>query len=437
MLKTEDNELLTRVGPGTPMGDMLRQYWVPAIRSSALEAGGAPVRVRLFAQDFVAFRSPGGEVGFTLEACPHRGVSLALARNESFGLQCIFHGWKLNRNGRVIDAPNEPAKHRAKFVESLRYAPCHAREAGGVLWVYVGKGDPPPFPDWEFNNLPPERVLMRRGVVHYNWLQAVEAHLDSSHVAFLHAGPVQSGGPVMPRIERAELAKYAPQGVAPTFELEETEYGLQESALRAVGDDRIYARVREIVLPFYIFIPGVPNAHCDARISVPIDDYTTAEWYIVYDPAKPLDPDAARARFLNTSDDPDDFAANLGNRENNWHQDRAAMKTGYWSGIVRNLSFEDFVVQASMGSMADRSNEQLGTADMIVVTARRMLLNAVRNFKERNEVPWNSARIDYREIRAQSFVYTQHSDDWRRYLDHVQDNSQRFGSPSTQPREEV
>ena len=113
------------------------------------------------------------------------------------------------------------------------------------------------------------------------------------------------------------------------------------------------------------------------------------------------------------------------------------MKTGYWSGIVRNLSFEDFVVQASMGSMADRSNEQLGTADMIVVTARRMLLNAVRNFKERNEVPWNSARIDYREIRAQSFVYTQHSDDWRRYLDHVQDNSQRFGSPSTQPREEV
>ena len=131
-MKSQDNDLLTQVGPDTPMGQMLRQYWTPAIRSAALEADGAPVRVRLFGQDFVAFRDTSGRPGFVDEACPHRGVSLALARNEDNGLRCIFHGWKFDTTGKVIDAPAEPAERREKFCadrKSTRLNSSHSQQS--------------------------------------------------------------------------------------------------------------------------------------------------------------------------------------------------------------------------------------------------------------------------------------------------------------------
>ena len=177
-MKSQDNDLLTQVGPDTPMGQMLRQYWTPAIRSAALEADGAPVRVRLFGQDFVAFRDTSGRPGFVDEACPHRGVSLALARNEDNGLRCIFHGWKFDTTGKVIDAPAEPAERREKFCASIKVNRYAVHEAAGVLWVYVGKGAAPKFPNFEFATVPPDQVHMRRGVLHYNWLQGVEARID-------------------------------------------------------------------------------------------------------------------------------------------------------------------------------------------------------------------------------------------------------------------
>ena len=120
----EDNDLLTLTGPGTPMGGLMRQYWIPAVRAAALVAGEAPVKVRLLGENFVAFRSPGGEVGLIEEACAHRGASMALARNEEGGLRCIFHGWKFDVTGRVIDAPAEPAERRERFCNSLPVRVC-------------------------------------------------------------------------------------------------------------------------------------------------------------------------------------------------------------------------------------------------------------------------------------------------------------------------
>jgi phenylpropionate dioxygenase-like ring-hydroxylating dioxygenase large terminal subunit len=399
----EDNDILTRTGAETPMGRLLRQYWTPAIRSSALVADGAPVRVRLFGDDFVAFRTTGGQAGFVDEACPHRGVSLALARNEENGLRCIFHGWKLNAAGEVVDAPCEPAARRERFCKSIKTGKYPVREAGGVVWVYLAQDEAPRFPDFEFNTLPESHVCIRRAVVPYNYLQGVEAHIDSSHVAFLHGGFLKQKAELLEPGTRANLSQMMID-TTPRFEMRDTTYGMQESALRDMGNGMTYARIREIVLPFYTFIPGPKEGPFGGRMSVPIDDETSAEWYIVYDPNKPLTPDVIDTTFHNTAEDPDDFAANMGTRENMWGQDRAAMKAGHYSGLTTNLSFEDFVVQASIGRRVDRTKEQLGSADIIIVKVRRMLMEAVKVVAAGKPAPWRDG-FDYQQIQSQSVEY--------------------------------
>jgi phenylpropionate dioxygenase-like ring-hydroxylating dioxygenase large terminal subunit len=407
-----DNDLLTLTGPGTPMGTLMRQYWTPAVRSSALEAGGAPVKVRLFCQDFVAFRTPDGQVGFVDEACPHRGVSLALARVEEGGLRCIFHGWQLDTTGKLVDAPAEPAARRESFCNSVRLNRYQARESAGIVWVFLAQTEAPPFPDFEFMGLRPEQLCIRRAVVPYNWLQGLEAHLDSSHVPFLHAGSLQKGAGHTEERQREALSRMTVDK-APRFEMEETPYGLREGALRDMGDGNTYARIREAVLPFFTFIPGPPDGQCSGRISVPIDDGSCAEWYVVYDPRHDLSPSVSGAMFFNTSPDPDNFAANMGTADDMWGQDREAMKNGHFSGLTRNLSFEDFIVQASMGPRFDRSTERLGAADVIIVKARRMLLEALHDLEGGKPARWVDG-FDYRTIRARSVTFEKTAD-WRDY----------------------
>src|SRR5579875_1102333 len=187
MLTKEENELLCRVGPGTPMGEFLREYWVPALRSEALVADGAPVRVRLFGENFVAFRSTDGRVGFFDEGCPHRCTSLALARNEDNALTCIFHGWKIDVSGKVVEVPSEPPERRAEFAAKVRVRHYPVREAGTIIWVYLGRREQPPrFTDFEFTHLPASHVRAYRAIMHSNWLQGLEGQLDSSHVGIMH-----------------------------------------------------------------------------------------------------------------------------------------------------------------------------------------------------------------------------------------------------------
>ncbi|HSV84321.1 MAG TPA: Rieske 2Fe-2S domain-containing protein [Ramlibacter sp.] len=408
----EDNDLLTLTSPGTPMGGLMRQYWIPAVRAAALVAGEAPVKVRLLGENFVAFRSPGGEVGLIEEACAHRGASMALARNEEGGLRCIFHGWKFDVTGRVIDAPAEPADRRERFCNSLPVRRYQAREAGGILWVYLGQGEAPPFPDFEFLHLGPDQVRPWRSVQPYNWLQGLEAHLDSSHVSFLHSGSLSPHtGQTEKHLRESVLRMTVDK--APKFEMEERPYGLREGALRNMGDGTTYARIRELVMPFHTFVPGPPDRQCSMRMTVPIDDETCADWYVLYDPARPLTEETISAFYFSAAPDPDNFAANLGSSENNWGQDREAMKNGHFSGLLRSISFEDFVVQASMGPRYDRSKELLGSADAVIVKARSMLLKAARDYAADRSVRW-ARGFDYRAVRARSVTFP-HTENWRDY----------------------
>jgi phthalate 4,5-dioxygenase oxygenase subunit len=410
MLNQADNELLTRVGPGTAMGAMLREYWVPACRSATLEADSAPFRVRLFGENFVAFRATDGRVGFIQEACPHRCASLALARNEEGGLRCIFHGWKFSVEGKCVDAPTEPKSQRDKFADSVPVTSHPTHEAGGLVWVYMGaKETPPRFPDYEFTRLPPDQIQPTRGIIRTNWLQGLEALLDSAHVGFLHSANLLSerGQAIF-----ADEAEYMVNDGAPEFEFDERPYGFREGAIREEGEARRYARVREVSLPFFSFIPSAPTGARIVCCSIPIDDVTTAQWYIAYDPDAPLSYNIL-TDFGATSGDADHFNADMGDAANLWHQDRQAMKDGHWSGIIgRGNAYEDFAVQESMGPIVDRSKEYLGTCDRVIYRARQLLLAAVKRHRETGELSFAGDEVEYGAIRAVSFAYPK-DEDWR------------------------
>jgi nitrite reductase/ring-hydroxylating ferredoxin subunit len=392
------------------MGEMLREYWVPACRSAKLEADGAPERVRLFGENFVAFRGTSGRVGFIAEACPHRCASMALARNEGDGLRCIFHGWKVNVEGRCVDVPTEPDERRAQFAAKVPVRSHPVREAGGLVWVYLGKrAEPPRFPDYEFTHLPEDHVLPMRGIIRTNWLQGLEALLDSAHVTYLHASNLDSA--VGRSLFKAE-SDYMLNDGAPSFEFVEEPYGFREGALRRPGGDINYARVREVALPFFSFIPMTPGGPGVVCCSIPIDDETTAQWYIMFNPHDPMPANRMNA-FGAWSGDLDHFNADMGGPENLWNQDREAMKNGHWSGIVgRGNAYEDFAVQESMGPIVDRSKEFLASCDHVIIRARSQLLRAVTAFQETGELAFMGPEIDFSHIRAISFAF-QKDQDWR------------------------
>ncbi|GAA4490545.1 Rieske 2Fe-2S domain-containing protein [Rhodococcus olei] len=368
MLSHEDNELLTRVGGGAPMGAYLREHWTPAVRSERLVADGAPVRVRLFGENFVAFRATDGRVGFVDEACPHRGASLALARNEDCALRCIYHGWKIDVSGTVVEVPSEPADRQADMADKIAIDRYPAREAGGVVWVYLGvHGDPPPFPRLPYDGLSADHVRVLAAETHCNWLQAVEGTLDSSHVSILHQSWLGSSS--------GSLGETA-QDSAPRYESDETGYGIRFAAIRHSGDDHLHVRVTEFVMPWTAYIPTGDEDRI-AIIGTPIDDEHSRQWFIRWNDDHPLTEDTdTHFWYHDLTVAPDDFTA-LVRGKDNWGQDRALMSDGHFSGFT-NLVLEDVAIQESQGPIVDRSREKLGTSDIAVVKTRRLLLGSVR-----------------------------------------------------------
>ncbi len=408
MLSHEHQELLTRVGPGTPMARMLREYWLPAARSASLVADGKPQRVRLFGENYVVFRAASGDIGFLDEACPHRGASLALARNEGNGLVCIYHGWKFDTAGRVLEAPCEGANPRQKeFMNSIVAGHYPVREAGGMVWVYLGaRREPPEFPLFEFNQVGEGHIKVRRALLDYNWLQGLEAHLDAAHLAVLHASTIGRFAGALDSDSGLAL-----KNLAPEMEMEMTPYGMREAAIRPMPDGTRYARMRHLILPFFTMVPSAPNSPCSGRAIVPIDDEHTAEWYFIYRHDRPISETEIKAQWLGAADNDDNFAANLGNAENMWHQDRAALKGGHWSGLTRCIPFEDFTVSSSMGIRMDRTKEKLGPSDMVLVHARKALLDALEAFQADGTISWQGG-VDFASLRAATATLAP-GDDWR------------------------
>lgn len=407
MVTKAENEMLTRVGPGTPMGEMLREFWTPAIRTEALEAGGAPKRVRLLGENFVAWRSPDGKAGFMREGCPHRGASMALARNEEGGLRCIFHGWKFNTEGRCVDTPSEPPETRAAFATRVPNKAFPTQEAGGILWVYIGRRETPPnFFNFEFHKKPAES-LVRCAIVHGNWLQGLEGQLDSAHLGMLHSSSTTSG----PK-KSAGNVPFTTVNTSPRFEFLEKPYGFREAALRDLNDGTVYARIREYVAPYYSFIPGLDGEPRLVVVVVPMDDEWSAHYYYYMNPTGPVPQDYIDAQLARTTANSDNYSEDMGDVTNMWHQDREAMKNGHWSGLTKNFTYEDFIIEASMGPIADRSEEYLGTSDLVIVRARRMLMAAIREHQA-GKLPFGlDKNPDYSTIRSLA-IRIRGDEDWK------------------------
>lgn len=361
MLSQADNELMTRTGAQTPGGAFMRRFWYPVLLSDDVVAGKAPQRVGLLGEKLVAFRGHDGKVGLLDEACPHRRASLALARNEDCTLKCLFHGWKISADGKVVEAPSEPAG--AAFAAKVKVRTYRVHEAGGVVWAYIGAGEPSAFPTYSWTGLPLDQIRITRAIVKCNWVQVVEGFLDSSHISHLHAS-----APSDPDYYAMKMADGAP-----TFEVETTPYGLYAAAVRNIGDNQCYTRVTELVMPNAGFIPGAraPGESYEAYpstliMATPIDDVTTLQWFIR---------SARKPEYVDQL-----FGGGWVKRaeaEDLWGQDRDKMDAGHMTGLA-TLALEDMAMAESQGAIADRSQEYLGSSDSVITRYRRVLIDAIR-----------------------------------------------------------
>jgi phthalate 4,5-dioxygenase oxygenase subunit len=422
MLTREKNELLCRIEGEAPMGQMMRRYWLPALTSSDLEAGGAPKRVRLLGEDLVAFRSPDGKVGLVDEYCPHRGASLMLARNEECGLRCIYHGWAIDAQGTVVETPAEPAESKLK--ERVRSTAYPVHELGGVVWAYMGPaGEAPRLPDFEFTGMPADQVMIMRSREECNWAQCQEGVIDSAHSNYLHSNGIKpkEGLAVTSLGEKLQFGRPSNDG-APKLEVETQPYGFRYAALRKPlqnPEQNRYVRVTLYVAPCFGIIPA-PKGLGMMQFFVPIDDTHTMFYYVFWSYDKPFDQQArdqyAFNHGLRVGVDMDENFRKIRTRSNNWMQDREAMKRGETFSGIFGINVEDFAVQESMGPVFDRTKEHLGASDLAVIHFRRLILDAVERFVSEGAAPPGLAEhFDYGKLRGAEGMVP-HSEPWQSVL---------------------
>jgi phthalate 4,5-dioxygenase len=379
MLSKEDNELLTRVGPGTPMGDLLRQYWVPALLSSELaEPDGSPLRLRLLGEDLVIFRDTAGQVGLLGAHCPHRGASLFFGRNEECGLRCVYHGWKFDVTGQCVDMPSEPPESSFKHKVKATAYPC--REHGGMIWAYMGpRSVPPELPALEWTTVPEEHRHVWPALRECNWAQGLEGDIDTAHLYFLHArlDPGQDGG-----------AGVFHEDVHPRLELVETEYGLMYGARREEGADHYYWRITQFMFPFHTFFPPIGLGGVPGHIWVPLDDENTMVWSIVWNPDVPVPRSRAQpaVEYLPATSAPTGRWRLAANKQNDYRLDRDVQRTTTFTGIPA-VPVQDQAVTESMGAIVDRSQEHLGTTDAMIIQVRRRLIQVARALRDAGVTP--------------------------------------------------
>lgn len=367
-LTKEQNDLLTTVENDAPMSRFLRDnFWIPCKLSSELEPGGRPLRVKLLGERYVIFRAHDGRLGLFDEDCPHRLVSLALARNEDNALTCIFHGWKFGVDGRVLDVPTQ-AHDRVAFCSRVPLNHYPTREAGGLVWVFLGRAAPR-FPDFEFAGLPPAHVSATSQLLRFNWVQALDALHDSAHIGILHQD-------FLAAVPGNEDVAAAAMDNAPVYEFLERPAGYRFAAIRQSSEGRRYCRVSEFVAPFFNFVAYKQGY---VLIYVPVDDEHTQQFLVQFNPH-----DGVVAE-CSPFDDPSDWPAYLSAGPHlYWGQDREAMARGAYSGF--GLHSADFAIGEAQGRRTQRHREFLHDGDACLAHMRRFLLDCVTQY-QRGAVP--------------------------------------------------
>jgi nitrite reductase/ring-hydroxylating ferredoxin subunit len=415
VLKATENERISGVGPGTPMGELQRRYWIPCALSSDLpENDGAPVRVRLLGEDLVAFRDTAGTIGLVDAFCPHRRAPMFFGRNEECGLRCVYHGWKFDANGACVDMPSEPPDSLFKTKVSIASYPTW--EGGGLVWTYMGPAEhQPPVPDYELTRAPATHRQVSKTFEDCNWLQALEGGLDTSHSSFAHNNDIHDKG-----LLRS-------QDTAPRIEVYKTPYGYTYAGIRALKD-RDYVRAYHYVMPAQQMRGRVmsrkggridPTPTINGHIWVPIDDATcwVYNWMYSYTPEIPITEEYAIELETQFGRGPDDVIPGTfklkANRSNDYFIDRDVQRTKTFTGIT-GVNTQDMALQEGMGPVVDRSREHLGTSDRAIIAMRQLLLEAMDD-REAGKPIRGTDPATYSRVRAVDLVIDR-VPDWREAL---------------------
>ncbi|MBM2812103.1 MAG: phthalate 4,5-dioxygenase [Chloroflexi bacterium] len=402
MPSAEENDLLTRTGPGTPMGDLIRRYWQPAALSREIPLGGAPVPLKLLGEELVLFRDEAGRPGLIGLHCAHRGADLSYGRLEDGGLRCIYHGWVYDVNGRCLEQPGEPAG--STFHERIRHRAYPCREAGGIVYTYMGPDQPPLLPPYEFVGIPETNRNNYKVFQDCNFLQSNEGNLDPTHLSFLH---------LMADDDPEAAQTLCKEDRHPTIETEDTDFGVRIYCIRRVHGDRNYVRVTNFVLPNFAAVSGTPGGYA-VNWHVPIDDEHHWRFGIRFNRARPMPPGTIQ------SDRDGGVGADhrLGrSRANRYLQDRETMQTWSFTGLGRNFVTHDAWATEGAGPIQDRTQEHLGSADRGIVAGRSQLLQALKDVREGRDPKgvWRDRSAPSPQMVVRSDTLLPASVDWRNY----------------------
>ncbi len=402
MLSKEDNELITNTDPDTPMGELFRRYWVPVLLTEELPSKDCPpVEITVLGEELVAFRDSEGEIGLIDAYCPHRTAKLFWGRNEECGLRCVYHGWKFDRNGNCVDLPTEPSE--SNFVHKVKIKSYATQEIGGVIWAYMGPRDQmSELPKLEWTLVPDSHRFMMKMQVDCNYLQSMEGDIDSSHSAFLHSnlkGEIESGGSIM--FKRETMRKYSFRDMAPRFFVKDTDYGLAIGARRGADEENYYWRITQWMMPTYSLIPKEPGATYQCNMRIPIDNHNHWFFRVVWNPDRPLSSeelwDYKHGGNVFPELIPGTFKAKA-NKSNQYMIDRSVQRSLTYTGI-KGIPVQDQACTESMGTIANRTKERLGTSDTAIIQARRRLMSAAKQLLQ-GDRPYSAYHSDAYFIRS-------------------------------------
>jgi phenylpropionate dioxygenase-like ring-hydroxylating dioxygenase large terminal subunit len=391
MLSREDNERLTRVGPGTPMGTLMRRYWIPAAFSqSVAQPDGPPLRVRLLGENLVLFRDTKGRIGLLDERCPHRTASLFYGRNEESGLRCVYHGLKFDVEGNCVDVPCVPQAGEVQLdniKKQLKTKAYPCIERGELVWAYMGPQElKPEFPDLEWTRVPPAQRYATRHIQECNWLQGVEGGFDATHLTFLHGGDAEPSRRIVPT----------------AYEVMPADFGFVVGTGRDPGNGIIMWNVNVMLMPFHKIISSIPHA---AHVWAPIDDENTMLYSIDFHPHRPFtEEELARSREgrgIHTQNiEGTDYA--IRSKANDYLIDRALQGSGQSFTGMKGLGTQDCAIQESMGPISDRTAEHLLASDAAIVKIRRLLLQTLKDMEAGKPLPgMNPASYRVRSVRCE------------------------------------
>ena len=402
MLGEKENAILTQTGPNTPMGDLFRHYWMPALLSDELsEIDGAPVKITVLGEALLAFRDSNGEVGIVDRRCPHRGADLFFGRNEDCGLRCVYHGWKFDVRGNCVELPTAPENSR--FKEKIKLKAYPAKEVAGIIWVFMGPETSklPDIPKQEFTLLPKEHIFLSKKWQECNWAQSLEGGIDTAHLSFLHmpspnfskdntSGSVVSGAALSDQ-DNDNRIRWVRDDPCPHFTVLRHSAGLLLGAARKADDEDIYWRTTQFLIPNYAYAPNAfPGETQHGQCWVPIDDHSCWIYCYSWNSERPLTKEE-RAKFkrgFSIHAEVDENYLPIRRLSNNYLMSRHDQRINTFTGI-QGVSEQDAAIQNSQGKIVDRSIEHLGPTDVGIIEFRKLMLQLAKALKN-GQIPISS-----------------------------------------------